>query len=225
MSAESLWNIDQQHMDKPIEQEMIDYFRSNIHEALSSYCGWKMLSHSKSSGVVTQRMAERYVEVQKYHPQFFGITERAFLVHFVITILHPFDRDDHAYSLYKIDREATQKFINENESVLEALRKLRNQLFAHRDSRIESFSDFVIPSVINLDQFFKNLMGFYNQLTSRIDNSGTRFSNALDVMRDIEILFMNLYRGETVRKKEIEIEWDWEKDDKKASDLLAGPEN
>ena len=31
---------------------------------------------------------------------------------------------------------------------------------------------------------------------------------------------MNLYRGEAMRKKEIDIEWVWEKNNKKASDII-----
>lgn len=71
-----------------------------------------------------------------------------------------------------------------------------------------------------MDKFFEDLINLYNKLTSAVDGSATTFQNAVEIKRDIELLFMNLYRGEMMRKKEIDIEWTWEKDSKKASDLL-----
>lgn len=55
-------------MDKKI---ITDHFRRNIFEAFSHYNAWKMIAYSKSSGVVSQKMAERYVLVQSYHNAFF----------------------------------------------------------------------------------------------------------------------------------------------------------
>jgi hypothetical protein len=207
-------------LDNVTKKEITDYFRSNIFEALSSYNSWKMLSHSKSTAVVAEDMAHRYVEIQNYHPHFFITAERAFMVHFVVTTLHPFDNRDDSYSLYKIGRTKTEEFVRNNESVIDALRKVRNKLFAHRDSNITPETNFVIPSVINLNNFFDNLIKLYNEITGPVDGSFTVFENADEVKRDIELLLMNLYRGESMRKKDIDIEWMWEKDDKKASNIV-----
>ena len=53
-----------------------------------------------------------------------------------------------------------------------------------------------------------------------MDQSLTLFDGAEEIKRTVELLFMNLYRGENVRLKEIDIEWTWEKDDKKISDII-----
>lgn len=202
------------------KKQITRYFRSNIFDALSFYTAWKMLSHSKSKEVVSEQMANRYVEIQNYHPNFFVAAERAFLVSFVILVLHPFDKRNDSHSLYKIDRNTTKDFVKNNESVLDALQALRNKLFAHRDSNISPSTNFIIPSVINMDKFFENLINLYNKLTSIVDGSATIFQNAVEIKRDIELLFMNLFRGEMSRKKEIDIKWTWEQDNKKASNIL-----
>ena len=95
-------------------KEITDYFRSNIFEASSAYNGWKMLFLSRSKGVVSNEMAERYVEIQKYHPQFFSLTERAFLIDFVLLILHSFDKRDDSFSLYKVNKKETDDFVKNN---------------------------------------------------------------------------------------------------------------
>ncbi|MBI3020061.1 MAG: hypothetical protein HYY60_01925 [Parcubacteria group bacterium] len=80
-------------------------------------------------------------------------------------------------------------------------------------------SKFAIPSINDLDHFFKNLMTFYNELTAVVDDSSTIFSNAEEIKHEMEYLFMNLYRGEHFRKLENEIEWSWEKSAEKVSDM------
>ena len=200
-------------------KKITDYFRSNIFEDFSAYNGWKMIFLSKSKCVVSNEMAERYLEIQRYHPQFFYLTERAFLVNFVLLILHPFDRREDSFSLYKVNEKETDDFVNNNNVVIKKLKDLRHKVFAHKDIHTDT-SDYEIPSVIDLDDFFDKLIIFYNKLTSSVDDSSTIFSNAKEIKRQIELLFMNLYRGEAMRKKEIDIEWVWEKNNKKASDII-----
>jgi len=200
----------------PTNKEITDYFRSNIFESFSAYNAWKMLFLCKSEKEFSKKMAERYVEILKYHKDFFVTAERSFLVHFVIVSLHAFDKDNNSYSLYKLDQKNTDIFVNNNQ-VIKALRDLRNKLFAHKDIKKK---DYEIPSVKSLDEFFKNLMDFYNQLTNKLHSSRTMFDNAERIKGDIELLFMNLYRGEAVRKREINIRYLWEEDKKKASDIL-----
>jgi hypothetical protein len=206
-------------MVKPTKKEIIDYFRSNIYEAISAYSGWKMVAYSKSKGVVSNEMAERYVEIQNYHSEFFIVAERSFLINFVILSLHSFDPRNDTYSLYRVDRKKTEFFVRNNDNVINDLRILRNKLFAHKDINATT-SQYKIPPVIDLDQFFKNLVEFYNKLSEQVDRSSTIFSNADEIKRHIELLFMNIYRGEAVRKKEIDIEWLWDKSNGKASDIL-----
>ncbi len=187
-----------------------------------AYTGWKAIRHARSSGVVTKEMAERYTSIQQYHPQFFGLVENSFLTSFVILVLHPFDKDLKAYSLFKVDQLKTEKFITDNKSILDALKNLRNKVFAHRDMEVTSstIENYQIPSVDSLDIFFANLMEFYNKLCEITDNSYTVFDNAKDVKYDIEELYMNLYRGEKTRNTETDIKWMWEEDKNKISDVI-----
>jgi len=205
-------------MNMANKKETTDYFRSNIFESLAAYTGWKIIKSSKSKGIVSQEMAERYVGIQKDYPNFFNLTEQAFLMQFVMLSLHSFDSDTRSHSLYKVDEQKTKIFIQQNKSILDALFHLRNKLFAHRDATLET-SKYSIPSIIDLDQFFRNLMALYNELTAVVDDSSTIFSNAEEIKHDMEYLFMNLYRGEHSRKLAIDIEWLWEKDRGKVSDV------
>lgn len=200
------------------KKEITDYFRSNIFESLAAYTGWKIIKSSKSNGIVPQEMAERYVGIQKDYPNFFNLTEQAFLMQFVMLSLHSFDSNTRSHSLYKVDEKKTKAFIQQNKDVLDKLFDLRNKLFAHRDATLGT-SSFTIPSINDLDQFFKNLMVFYNELTVAVDDSSTIFSNAEEIKHDMEYLFMNLYRGEHSRKLENEIEWSWEESNEKVSDV------
>lgn len=206
-------------MDK---KEIIDYFRNNIFEAYAAYTLWKVIAYSKSTGVVDKNMADRYVEIQNYHGEFFSITERATVIAFVILILHPFDKDSRAYSFYEINDEETKDFVIDNKEVLDELFLVRNKVFAHRDKDVtkSTLNDYPLPSVERLDTFFESLIKFYNQLCVIVDGSTTLFSNAENIKNDTEHLFMNLYRGENIRKKEIDIEWLWENDNKKISDII-----
>lgn len=202
------------------KKDVTDYFRSNIFESLAAYTGWKIIKASQSSGIVPENMAIRYVEIQKDYHNFFGVTERAFLVQFVVLLLHSFDSDTRSHSLYKIDQQETEKFIQRNEKVLDMLFDLRNKLFAHKDSTFGT-NRFTIPSIDDLDRFFKNLIDFYNQLTAIVDKSGTIFSNAEEIKHDLEYLFMNLYRGELTRKNVINADWSWEEDKGKVSEIMS----
>ena len=203
----------------PAPKEITDYFRHNIFEAISAYNGWKMLTYSKSKAIVSEKLAERYLKIQNFHTNFFISAARSFLVNFVIMILHSFDGRDDSFSLYKADQQKTTKFVEQNKDVLEKLKKVRCKIFAHRDIKTTN-QTYELPSIMDLDNFFKNIIVFYNEITSSVDNSSTMFGNAEGIKRDIELLFMNLERGEASRKLEIDIEWAWDKDSKKASDVL-----
>lgn len=204
-------------------KEITDYFRSNIFESISAYSAWKMLYFSKSKGMINENLVDRYVKIQNFHSNFFATAENAFLTNFVIKILHSFDKRNDSLSLFKVDKEKTEKFVEDNKTVLDNLKKVRHKLLAHRDKSASS-DTFGLPSIIEMDSFINNLVGFYNVITSKTDNSATVFSNAEEVMRDIELLFMNLERGEATRKLEIDIDYMWDKDDKKASKLLLNKE-
>ncbi len=199
-----------------------DHFRGNIFEAYCHFNAWKTIACSKSPNIVSQKMADKYVEVQRYHRGFFSISEKAFLIAFVMLILHPFDKDERSLSLYKVNKEKTESFISDNKIILDELFLVRNKVFAHsdigdEDSTIKNYS---VPSVERLNLFFKNLIAFYNELCRETDKSFTYFDNAKDLKHDVEALFMNLYRGEHARLTEIDLEWDWKKNDKKISDVI-----
>lgn len=201
------------------KKTIIKYFLGNIFEAKSHYVGWKMIYHARSNGIVSKEMAERYVAIQKQAGSFFTLTERAFLISFVMLIGHVFDKRSDSMSLDKVDKTLYNKFFDENKKVIEALRKARNNIFAHRNIQIDP-KEIIIPSVDDLNNFFSNLEKLYNELSSKIDNSSAWFDNVEDLKREIEFVYMNLDRGEIVRRKEIDIEWMWEKDPNKISDRI-----
>ena len=178
-----------------------------------------MIYHARSNGIVSKEMAERYVAIQKQAGSFFTLTERAFLISFVMLIGHVFDKRSDSMSLDKVDKTLYNKFFDENKKVIEALRKARNNIFAHRNIQIDP-KEIIIASVDDLNNFFSNLEKLYNELSSKIDNSSAWFDNVEDLKREIEFVYMNLDRGEIVRRKEIDIEWMWEKDPNKISDRI-----
>lgn len=128
------------------KKDITDYFRSNIFESLAAYTGWKIIKSSKSNGIVSREMAERYVEIQKDYPNFFDLAEQAFLIQFVMLSLHSFDSDTRSHSLYKVDEQKTKIFIQQNKNVLDRLFDLRNNLFAHKDATLGT-SRYTIPSI------------------------------------------------------------------------------
>lgn len=200
-------------------KKVTDYFRSNIFEAFSVYNCWKIIFFSRSNKVVSDEMAEKYKEIQSYHPKFFTLIERAFLINFVLLILHSFDKRDDSFSLFKVNKEETDNFILENQEVINKLKSLRNKIFAHKDNETK-LSDYQIPPVKDLDNFFENLIKLYNKLTIVVDDSVTKFTKVKEIKDEIECLLMNLYRGEAIRKKEIDIKWSWQENDKKISKII-----
>lgn len=201
------------------EKLIIRYFLGNIFEAKSAYTEWKMVHHARSVGVVSKVMAERYTEIQKQYGSFFTLTERACLISFVILICQVFDKRSDSMSLEKVDKKAYQDFFDENKVVIEQLKEVRHNIFAHRNIQIDP-KGILIPSVDDLDMFFSNLENLYNTLSLKVDNSTAWFDNVENLKREIEFLYMNLERGDMMRRKEIDIKWMWEKDPNKISDKI-----
>ena len=199
--------------------EIIKYFRGNIYESYGAYNAWKMICHSKSLGIVGEEMANKYVEIQKVYPEFFGLTERAHLVTFIVLVLHPFDRRKDSCSLFKLDRKSTKAFIETHTVILESLKNVRDKLFAHKSIGVKTES-LTIPSVDDLDDFYEKLVEFYNFLSKSIEDSTTLFGNAEGVKNEIENLFKNIERGECVRKKEVDLKWYWDENTNRASEKL-----
>ena len=117
-------------VDSQIKKATVEYFRSNIYEAMAAYSGWKTIVYARSYEVVGKEMADRYVEIENYHVNFFVVTEYSFLLSFIILLMHAFDKDDRSYSLYKVEEEKTGAFILNNKEVLDSLFLLRNKFFA-----------------------------------------------------------------------------------------------
>ena len=199
----------------------------SIFEAKSAYTIWKTIAYSRSIGIVSENLAHKYVDAQNTAPAFFVMIERASLATFVIFVLQSFDKDKKAHSFFKVNTMATEEFIKENQEIFDALKLSRDKIFAHRDMKKNTeYIKITIPSIDKLDIFFENFYSFYNKLTSKHQNSSTIFEMSTnDLLREMELMFMNLTRGEVVRKAEIEMEWMWEKDDKKISDVFRAKNN
>jgi hypothetical protein len=194
----------------------------SIFESKSAYVMWKTIAYSRSTGVVSEQLAKKYVAAQCTASGFFAMTEKTSLVTFVIFVLHCFDKDEKAHSFYKVDKSETERFVSENSEVLESLKLVRDKAFAHKDIRknTDSFK-ILVPSIEKLDIFFENLFSFYNSLTSKHLNSSTMFDMSTnDLLNEMEYLFMNITRGEVLRKLEIDMEWMWEKDDRRISNIF-----
>ncbi len=200
-------------------KEQVDYFLGSIFEAKSAYNAWKMIVYSRWESYVGKDLAEKYVKIQKYHRSLFTLLERSLFFHWVLLIFHCFDRNDNSFSLRKISPKEIDEFLNEtsNKKTFEKLKNVRDKLLAHRDGKIES-SD--IGNVESLDLFFGNVESLYNEIRKNFDRSGVLFENTNEVKFDIENLFMNIERGENVRKNEIDIDWLWKKNPKRISNIL-----
>ncbi len=208
-------------MKEKINEHLKEIMES-IFQAKSAYTIWKTIFYSRSSSVVSEQLAKKYTDAQNTAPNFFTMTERTSLATFVIFVLQSFDNDRHAHSFFKVDETITKEFIKDNQEVFDALKLSRDKVFAHND--IKKNTDYIkitIPSIDQMDVFFKNLFIFYNKLTKKYLNSTTVFDDSTnDLLRDMENLFMNLTRGEMIRKSEIDMEWMWERDNNKISDLF-----
>lgn len=201
------------------KQKIIEYFRSNIFQAKSSYIQWKMIFGARSTGIVGNKMANRYLEIQKNYPNFFVLTEASCQMTFVTLICHVFDKREDSMSFEKLGKEDFDNFVETNNDVIKKLKKFRHKLIAHRDLTIDP-KDILIPSIQDIDAFFINLEELYNHFSSKIDNSNTLFINADDLKNEIEILYMSIERGEQIRKKEIDIKYLWEDNPDKISNKI-----
>jgi hypothetical protein len=206
-------------MDK---KSVTNHFRGNIFESLTYYTAWKTIAYSKAIPVVGKVMAEKYVEIQHIHAEFFTMSERACLISFIMLVLHPFDTDIRSFSLHKVDKSKTDNFIKNNREVLDALSLVRNKVFAHSDidPTTGTLKYYPVPSLDTLDQFYINLIDFYNELCREVDDSTTIFENAKNTKYEIESLFMNIERGESTRRKEIDIEYLWSAKGTRISDII-----
>lgn len=204
-------------MENQNEEDILEYFLRNIFLAKSAYEAWKTLYCAKSENIVGKDLSERYLKIQKCHPNFFGIAERSCLATFVITICHVFDdnRTD-SFSLDKASKEDYDNFFSENKEIIKQLQRVRHKVFAHGNIRPDP-EDFIIPAVDKLNAFFEKLESFYNLISNKINKSGAIFDNALEMKNDIERLYMNIERGENIRLREIDIEWHWKQNDNKIS--------
>lgn len=199
----------------------LKYFRSNIYISKSAYNGWKMLRFSKSKNIVSEEMADKYVGIQNQYPEFFGTVERSLLITWVTQVLHSFDRNSNSVSLRKISEDKLNEFLlqSDHNEIYSKLKMARDKLFAHKDKNVDELG-IVIPPIEQMDTFFTELEKLYSTITRDIDGSVTSFMNADNIKQDIEKMFMNLERGETQRRKEIDIKYMWQESKRKASDTL-----
>ena len=202
-----------------LKDKCIEYFRGNILESFSSYNGWRTILLSRSSTELGSDLANFYVDIQGKHMHFFVISERSMLVSFVVLTLQAVDRRRDVFSLLKIDSKKTLNFIQENKVILDKLKKVRDEIFAHK-SQVEIERE--IPSMNDIDKYFENLFKFYNQLSLETDKSVTNFSDGNRIIQDIECAMLNIHRGDAVRKVEVDIKWKSEENPKKLSRMILG---
>lgn len=194
-------------MVEELIKKQIQYFRGNIIEAKMAYQSWKMIYHARAIPIVGQELADRYVKIQKYYPNFFITAERVYLMAYVMLLCHAFDdkRND-SYSLDKLGKAEYDEFMAsvDNKSVVSQLKFARHKLFAHRDNKINP-EDIKLPSLEILDNFFNAVEALYNKITARIEDSNTMFNNANDIKYEIERLYLDIERARAVPLIEVEI--------------------
>lgn len=200
-------------------KEQVDYFLRSIFEAKSAFNVWKMIVYSRWEAYVGKELADKYVKIQKCHSSLFPLIENSLLFHWVLLILHCFDPRKDTYSIDKINKGYYAAFIKneENNKVLKRLKDVRDSLFAHRAKIIKGRE---IGSVESLDLFFKNIEDLYNRIRHDFDQSSVLFKNADDMKYEVENLFMNIEKGEAVRKKNIKDECVWIQNPKRISNIL-----
>lgn len=186
-------------------QETIKYFRQNIYNARSSYEAWKMIYYARSKNVVGDEMSKLYTDIQNYHASFFTVAGNAFLTNFIILICHVFEKRSDSMSLIRIDKEKYSQFYKNNQEVIDEIKNTRNKIFAHKGKNI---NDLKIPSPERMKLFFNNIQDFYNELSSKKDNSTTWFDYD-NLKHEIESLYKNLHRGENARLETINVEYFW----------------
>lgn len=186
-------------------KDQLDYFRSSIFESKLSYNTWKMIVFSRWNAYVGEDLAKKYTEIQNYHGNFFSLSERAFLFHWVMLVMHCFDNRKDSLSLKKIAPRDYNDFIKEanNVKILKNLENVRHLLFAHRAKSIKGEE---VGSVEELDLFWKSLEDFYNNACKGFDDLKIPFDNTENVKYEVEELFYSLEKGEQVSRTEIETE-------------------
>jgi len=200
-------------------KDQLDYFRGSIFEAKSSYNAWKMIVFSRWIAYVGEDLAKKYTEIQNYHGDFFSLSERSFLFHWVMLVMHCFDNRKDSYSLMKISPKYYDVFVKDanNAKILQNLKNVRHSLFAHRAKDIKGEE---VGAVEELDLFWRNLEDFYNKACKDFDDSKTLFDNTENVKYEIEELFYDIETGKYARRTKQEVEMLWNKNSKRISNVL-----
>lgn len=200
-------------------KDQVKYFLGSILEAKIAYNAWKMIVYSRLTSYVGEEMANKYVEIQEYHGTFFTLVERSLFFHWVLVVLHCFDPRQDTFSLDKVNKKLADEFKRnqENKEVLTRLKNIRDSLLAHRAKRIKGRE---IGSVESLEKFFKNIEDLYDKIRSGFDKTSVSFHSSNDIKHEVENLFMNIYKGEQVRRNEIDIDLLWGSDPKRISNVL-----
>lgn len=200
--------------------ENIKYFRGNILESFSAYCGWKTLSLAKSNKELGNELANFYVDIQNIHPRFFVISERSMLISFIMLMSQVLDGRRDVFSLRKINSKKTNDFIGHNKVIIDKLKKVRDEVFAHKSKKEINA---LVPPMNEIDDYFEKVFKFYNELSSEVEGSSTIFDDGKLITEDIENAMHNIHRGETARRVGIDIKWKAEKNPKKLSKVEIIP--
>ena len=168
-----------------------------IYEAERAYILWKAICYSRNTTVVPKDLATKYCITQGITPHFFNTIERLALSLFIVNIFKVFDTNKKSYSFNNIDKEATKSFTNNNPTY-ELLKKLRHQIYAHNDIKKTDIPPKAIPSVFDLDLFFKNIHIFYKKLITDHKINDPLLGVDTDflinkLLEEIELVFMSIY--------------------------------
>ena len=187
------------------KDKTIKYFRQNIAQAKLAYEVWKMTICALDAGLVGDYLAKKYKEIQEIYPLFFASIRYSSISSCILSLYHVFDPK--YVSMYKIDKDAMKKFYKENRTFIEKIEKWRHEIFAHKNDKFEKAQSDL--AVSEMDLFFENLEKFYNEITSKEENSHTLFEYGLDIRREVESLYQDIKRGRDFRISNSAIEYDF----------------
>lgn len=154
-------------------EEQLKYFKECISEAKSAYITWKNLHYCKYIHYVGNQSASLYANLITRHYNFFKISERSLLSHWVLLVSHCFENHRDAASLKKLANREFKEFEKNNKEILLRIKTVRDKIFGHR-SKILTSEDKKIASPEELDRFWENLQNFYKNICSAYNYSVDR---------------------------------------------------
>ena len=187
-----------------------------MHASYAAYQIWKWLEQSRNTNKDGIDKANDNVRLMNLQSGFFHSAIKGIFYVFVIDLCTFFDKQRPAVSIDKIinalnvgpeDKEKIEGIRKEQESNISKLKTLRDKTVAHSDFEFDP-DTLGMVMYAETEELFKAVQEIFNLLSKNHDRSFWVWDH-LDpqIKGEMEWLFENLKRGEAVRLKEIEDEY------------------